>query len=278
MFNNLTNQLAAIDTNIITGNPVLGSAFLRAGTNKVTSKGGFTYTSFTGLKGQGLKEGGVKVASGSGSTKKSIPEKLVVSTVWTDETIMFLNSIFEAVTQASPKANGVAFDRIVLGVDAKPAEWTAFDTFTGVTEVEVQTLTEFNSTLSSIPTTAMVGTRAYLGYLRSEVNGLGMPAYNIVGGFGKEQDAEVNGIPYFILDKAVSTGSFAIAGDFTSYYVAKLLANDLVKVKDAGNITDVDGVTHNLTAENKTAVMVENWLASGIGSLADFVKLVPVTP
>lgn len=256
--------LGKIDSNIVLQDSVTSSAFLSAGTNVgPIPVGGLSFPRLTSLKAFAVDEGAAKVASGAADFITMDARKIAVAAVWTDEVIASGTAVVDAAWKLMPSEIAKTFDEIEASLVAKPASWSNVPTF-GDATMEIGTGADASTDLDDVKAAVATGdadilvlTTSMLAYLNKQRLASGTRVFDIVKD-GKNSGT-IDGVPYRTIRSNVKKG---VALDSTRFFVSITPFLDPetqspYRVKNAGNITDVNGVEHNLTSENKTAVLYE---------------------
>lgn len=237
---------------------------------------GTSITVTGGYKATGIGEGGQKVASGTNSSVKMGANKLQVSAVVTEEFLATKAAVANTVLKQFPSVTARDYDRIVLGLDPVPADWDNFSTAASLETVEViaggeSNLDDATDEVANGNITGILLTSKMLSYLRRQRNTLGTRVYDIT-------DETIDGVPYAKVNGSEAVG---IIGDFSQAYGAiqefkNVTDGTSYRIKDAGTITDMSGVEHNLTDSNKYAFIYEQIVGSAF-TADNLVRIVPAT-
>lgn len=262
------------------------SAVLRAGRSVALPLTGTLIRTVSGIKSYGVGEGKAKTASGTNSSFKILPNKFVTGQVLTQEALKFDSNVADVLYALQPSSHTKYLDEIVMGIAPVPADFVGFGTLAGAQVAEIGTgmtaLTDMDEAEALVATNGfneLLSTTTFLSYLnRQRVGDAGNKAFDIQylaktpGTPGP--DATFNGKPVYLVKSNVSV---AFGGDFSklNHGEVALTTEEAYQLKDQGNITDSDGVEHNLTAENKVLFLNEAMYGVGVEGIANFVKLVP---
>lgn len=269
-------QLGAIPTGLLEKTRVEASAFQRAGTQLPTLPlHGATIDGVDGFESNGVAEGGQKIASGVQSVTHIGAGKFVCATVLTEEAFITAAHIKDAITKKQPQAHARKFDLIVAGLAPVPAGFQNFHTLKDVQSAEISEGVDAGADLDDAlalvrngAVTYGVLTTAMESYLRRQrIGATGARVFDMTNG-------TIEGIPYATINSTEKLGYF---GDFDNFYwgTAQLADEFAFKVKDAGNITDGNGVVHNLTDSNKIALISELFQGAAFTNALNYVKIVP---
>lgn len=223
-------------------------------------------------------EGGTKTASGTVSRTVLRPGKLVSTVVLTKEARQSAGSLENAIWTELTTSQGKGFDELVAGTKAKPVGWgDSFKALSELTnEVEIgvgeDAGVDFDALEDAVKNNEITGiliSSSMLSYLkRQRVGATGQRVFDITAD-------EINGIKY---SKISSNEQFLYAGNFNRAYFSWtpfIQENGTgFLLHTAGNVPDSDGVDHNLTAQNKVAIMKEDMIAFTYDD-AYFVRAVP---
>lgn len=222
---------------------------------------GLSIPKLSGLTAYGIGEGGQKIASGEASNIEIKANKLVTSTVLTEEAVAGSAALTNAVFEGLPSANATKFDNIVLGVEEVPSAWVGFKSFSSLTneivlgagEAAGVALDDALGLIKDGNATAILLTTSMLSEMRRQrVTNTGQRVFDFV-------DGTIDGIPYYTVS---SSEKIAVVGNFNRAFFSitpfENIEGSAVRVKDAGNITDSLSVVHNLTDSNKYALIYED--------------------
>lgn len=274
-------QLGAIPTGLLEKTRVDASAFQFIGTQLPTLPlHGATIDGVGDVESYGVEEGGQKIASGVQSVTHIGAGKFVAACVLTEEAFITAAHIRDALTKKQPEAHARKFDLIVAGLAPVPAGFSNFHTLKDVQSATisegVEAGADLDDALSLVANgnvTGAVLTTAMLSYMRRQrIGATGARVYDIQ--MTGQQTGVIEGIKFALISSTVKLGYF---GDFSNFYWGThvLDAQFAFKVKDAGNITDGNGVVHNLTDSNKVALISEIFQGAAFTNAANYVKVVP---
>lgn len=271
-------DLGAVDSGVLLTETSKASAFQRAGRRITLNPTGNAIKSVAGITSYGVGEGKAKTASGTGSKVVVGNNKFAVVTVETIEAWNYDGRVAEAVFDFAPTAHAKAFDAMVAGFAPVPVEFSNFASLSEAQEVEVGlgadasiSLDDAAGVITDGSVTAYVLTTAMLAYLKRQRLNSGTRVLDVEG---NNVEGTIDGIPYYTITSSELVG---YAGNFAERYfwgTADVLSPTFF-VKDAGTISDSDGVEHNLTSENKLALFHEIFQGSGVADLSYFARLVP---
>jgi hypothetical protein len=273
-------ELGAIPTGLLEKTRVESSAFQSVGTEiaDLPLHGG-TIDGIANVESNGVAEGGQKIASGEQRVTHIGANKFVASTVLTEEAFITAAHIRQAITQKQPQAHAKKFDLYVSGLVPVPAFFSNFVSLGDVQEAPisegVEASVDMDDALGLVANgavTAGVLTTSMLSYLRRQrVGSTGARVFDITG---DANGGTIDGIPFRTIQSPVKLGYF---GDFENFYwgTHSLSEEFAFKIKDAGEITDGNGVKHNLTDSNKIALVSEIFQGAAVVDKTNFVKVVP---
>lgn len=263
MFNVADLGLDKIDSGIVIQDVNTSSAVLGAGTNVGSIPlGGLSFPRLGALEAFAVEEGEAKTASGEADSITMDARKLAVASVFTEEVMAEKQPVVDAAWKAMPGAVANKVDLIVDGLVAKPAKWTS-DVF-GAPTMEIGTGADASVDLDDVRAAVATGdadvfllTSAMLAYLNKQRFTSGGRVFEIVK--ESKNSGTIDGVSYRVIKSNVAKG---VAIDSSRLFVSITPFNDPktgspYRIKDAGTITDTNGVTHNLTSENKYAVIYE---------------------
>lgn len=259
--------LGKVDSGVVIKSAFGASAFLGAGTNVgEIPVGGLSFPRLSGLQGFGIGEGEAKIASGLADAITMDARKIQVSTVWTEEVLASKSAIVDAAWNQMPGVVAKTFDEILASLVAKPASWANVPTF-GDATLEIGTgadagvdLDDVKAAVASGDADVFVMTTSMLAYLsRQRIAATGARVFEIVKDSDSKNSGTIDGIAYRTIKSSVAKG---VALDSARLFVSLTPFNDPTtgspyRLKNQGSITDTNGVTHNLTSENKYAVIYE---------------------
>lgn len=294
-------ELGEVDSQLVESERQKASAFKRAGTRVNLPLTGTTIKGVTGLQAYGVGEGKTKTASGKSVAAHMGANKSVQVTVETKEAWNYSSTIADAILTAQPTAHATLFDKVILGLAPVPADWknfvvlktvaagnqaaqdAAYEAGTDIRTIEIPTgeaatvaLDDVEGAVAEGVITAYVLTTAMLAYLkRQRIASTGARAFDIVAD-GVDSGTINGGTPYYTVKSSVPVG---VAGDFSKFYFGDFTfeGDTGYDVKDAGNITDSEGVEHNLTSDNEVALFNEVMQGAQVLNKANFVRFVPAT-
>lgn len=278
-------QLPAVDTGVIHGITEKGSAFQTLGTQIPLSATGAYIRSLENIKSFGVGEGQDKTASGTARSLVIGNNKFVAVVVLSDEAARENPRIAEAIFKRIPTAHADSFDGMASGEIAIPVGFYNFGTLADAPVVPIgvggEASVDFDDAEGEIGlATGLAATPRFISYLKRQRTAQGMKALDIDITRNLEtgvREGTVNGIPFQLIN---STGQYAYIGDFKANYfwgVADVEGGENFYMRNQGNITDVDGVEHNLTGQNKRALFGASFYGSGVTDVNAFRKLVPAT-
>lgn len=271
-------ELGALPSGLLEKTRVEASAFLSLGTQLPDLPlHGTTIDGVGDIESYVISEGGQKIMSGVQSVTHIRPYKFVAGTILTEEAFITAAHIRDAITKKQPEAHARKLDAILLGLVPVPADFENFPTFAAAEVVEisegVDAGVDLDDALGAIrngSATGAVFTTAMESYLRRQrVGATGARVFDMTGN-------TIEGIPYRTVTSTVKKG---IVGDFENFYWGTHELGDAFahKIKDAGNITDNNGVVHNLTDSNKIALVNELYQGVAFTNIANYVTIVPAT-
>lgn len=269
--------LGPIDSGIIRTAATTIDAFRALGREISVPAWGTVVSSLSGMSAQGVGEGGKKTASGSISAIPVGSNKIQSTVVLTEEAWRNLTSVEEAIFESFPNVIAKQTTAYTGGFDALPAGWANYGVFSGA-GFATQTIgtdeaasIDFDDALANIMGTPSIAiSTSMLAYMKRQRN-------SISGARVFEIDGEtIDGFAYKTFASATKK---MIIGDFNDYVYASTplpAANgDLFRFYDQGEITDSNGVKHNLTDENKYAARYEELTSSAILNKGSFVICTP---
>jgi hypothetical protein len=274
-------QLSALQGTVLEKTRVESSAFQQVGTNIGTLPlQGTSIEGIANIQSKGVKEGGEKTASGIAKSVKMGAEKFVSTAVMTQEAFLTQERVVKAVWEKQPQAHGVAYDLYIAGIEELPEHFANFVTLGDAQVQEISTgvegLTDMDDARAKVlngKADKHVYSTAFLAYLKRQRNAnTGVPIHNIEG---DTRSGTIDGETYRTF---VSTVPVGFVGDFDNFYwgVNGVADEFMYQLKDAGTIKDSGtGVEHNLTSQNKVALMNELFQGAQVVDKTNFVKLVP---
>lgn len=226
---------------------------------------GISVGAVSDVEAYAVAEGGTKTASGSLSRTVLRPGKLVSTVVLTKEARQSAGTLENAIWSELTSSQGKGFDALVAGTKTKPAGWgDSFKALSELTnEVEIGTGeaagVDFDALEDAVKNNEVNGylvSSSMLSYLkRQRVAATGQRVFEI-------SDSEINGVKF---TKISSNEKFLYAGNWERAYYSWtpfIQENGTgFLLHTAGNVPDKDGVDHNLTAQNKVAIMKEDMIA-----------------
>lgn len=224
-----------------------------------------------------VAEGATKPALSDGVEKievKSAKQAFIV--VFSEEAEISAPNLVSALEVQAPAYFARTYDRTVAGEIAAPS--ALFHTLDSETITEVDLSTGYSALLSAY-TTPENGTSAWVlsnklyGRILGMTDSTGRPLI----------DPATNtllGVPVYRFN---STEAVGYVGDFEGSAFHGVTVSPKVRIARDGNVVDSAGVEHNLTQQDKSAVILESYSAFGAANVdANFVKLVfnetPETP
>ena len=279
--------LGAVDSGAVIQGIIKNSAFMALGREINIPEGGASVTLLSDIEGQGVGEGEAKVASGSVTGVPVARNKFHATVVETEEAYRVdpetgeNRFLTEAIWTELPSAIAKKFDLYVAGIATLPALFSNFGTFAGVQEAEIAegnaasaSFDEAQGLLSEGVVNGVVLSTTMLNYLKRQRITTGVRAFEISGDWAS---GTIEGFPYVTF---ISSQKVGFVGNWNNYVYGNApfvspITGSAYRVKDSGSISDRNGVTHNLTSENKVALQYETFGGSGIADLSSFVKIVP---
>lgn len=270
-------DFGAVDSKITLTERLNGSAFMKLGTKISLPLTGAIVTSISGITSRLVAEGGSKPVNGSGSKFLVGSNKFASIVVETTEAWQYDSRISDAVFEQQPKAHAVAFDAYISGLVAIPVEFTNYVSLDNTTqEVTISAgvegtvdLDDARALVASGEATGIALSSSMLSYLRRQrVTTTGVRAFEITG---TNQEGTIDGTPYAVFKSPVAVG---YVGDFSRFFYGVDSENSSRFTQD-GTVTDDNAVVHNLTQENKVALINEIRQGANVATLNDFVKITP---
>lgn len=218
----------------------------------------------SGVVAYGVGEGKAKTTSGTTGRIVLKPNKLVSAVVLTEEVVAGSPRLESALWDEMVSSQGKGFDDFGIGTKAKPADWG--DNFKSLSEVvneveigagqdAVDDLLDAENSVRDAEINAYLVSSGMLSHLRKQRNAAGFPLFDISNG-------EINGVPY-VKYASVEPVLYAANWNRVWFSFENFADRDgnVFRVVNQGSIDDADGTTHNLTAENKYAIIKEDMVA-----------------
>lgn len=277
-------QLGALPSGLLEKTRVESSAFLSLGTQiPDLPLQGTTIDGVGDIESYIVKEGGQKIMSGAQTVTHIRPWKFVAGTILTEEAFITAAHIRDAITRKQPEAHARKLDALELGLVEATGDFANFPTLADAQVVEisegVDAGVDWDDALAAIRNgnadgaVLTTGMEAYLR--RQRIGATGARVFDIQKTPGSNSGT-IEGIPYRTVTSTVKKG---VIGDFSNFYWGTHELGDEFahKIKDAGNITDNNGVVHNLTDSNKVALVNEIYMGVAYTNIANYVMIVPAT-
>lgn len=258
------------------------SAFMALGAEIPASVHSRLITSVSGIQSTQVGEGQLKKSSGASSVKRVKGNKFQASVVLTEEAILsdLGATVANAIGTAFPTAHAKAIDATIFGTQTINPAFEHFGTFTGAgTELDLDAdgVAAFDAILEAGNgnVTALALTRKAYNGLRKlrNVNGVRSLEWT-----GDAKAGTVEGIPYAVAAGITGDDGLIVAGDFANFYQSGVSqfgamgSENGVRWVEYGNWTDVNDTVHNLSGENKVALVSEVLAASAIVDATAFTK------
>lgn len=258
--------LNKIDSDTVIANAFKYSAVLAAGTDEgPVPIGGKTFSRLRSLTAFGIGEGEAKVGGAAVDSIVMDARKIHSTVIWSEEALTAKQNVVKAAWDRQPGEVAATLDRIVLGLTARPAAWSTVPVF-GAPTLEIGTGedagVDMDDVLASVVSNAnhvLILTSAMLSYLRRQrIGNTGARVFDVVP--NDSNSGTIDGTTYYVVNDNVAKG---VAVDRSRLFVSLTPFNDPTtgspyRVKSAGSIDDTEGRTHNLTSENKFAVIYED--------------------
>lgn len=260
-----TLDISAYSEEIVT-QAVANSAFISVTPGKPIKVGQTTGVFSTNrFSPQWVAEGATKPTGGSVSKIEVKVEKMAFIYVTTEEADLALPAVSQAIVSDAPSFFAQTFDRTVAGLETAPS--ALFHTLAGATSAVV---TDYASLLGAMGAVGATG-NSPTGIVMSE--GLYWSLLGITGEDGHPiLNPETGTILGLKVTRFASPEKVGFVGDFRRAFHGVTL-DPIVRVATAGTVTDFEGISHNLTQDNKTAYIVEGFYAFGVVDEDAFIKL-----
>lgn len=272
-------DFGAIDSGLIFAEQLKNSAFQKLGNKVALPRTGTIITGVTGVKSELVAEGGTKPVSGTGTSTKIGSNKFASIVVQTTEAWEYSSQIATTVLETQPKAHATAFDQYIAGLVAIPGTFSNFVNLgatakTQAIQAGVDAGVDLDDAVAQVASGEATGvalSTAMLSYLRRQrVGTTGVRVFDVEG---DNNEGTIDGIPYAIFRSNVQVG---FVGDFSRFSwgsdetLSQRVAIDGIVVDDAS-------VSHNLTQDNKVALISEIHQGANVLDLNDFVKITPAS-
>ena len=272
-------DFGAIDSGLVLAEQLKNSAFQKLGNRVALPRVGTVVTGVTGVTSELVAEGGTKPVSGTGIEAKIGSNKFASIVVQTQEAWEYSSQIATTILETQPKAHATAFDQYIAGLVAIPGTFSNFVNLGATTNTQsidagVDASVDFDDAIALVASGEATGvalSTAMLSYLRRQRVGVtGVRVFDIEG---DNNEGTIDGIPYAIFRSSTAVG---FVGDFSRFSwgsdeeVFSRIAQDGIVIDDAS-------VSHNLTQDNKIALINEIHQGANVLNLDDFVKISPVT-
>lgn len=259
---------------------IKASAFFRLGKKISLPPQGAVVTGVTGITSRLTKEGTKKPVNGKSTSVKIGSNKFASIVVETKEAADFNENLTNYIYEVQPAAHGEAADRLIAGLDSLPVGVTDFVQLqgSGINEVYMREgadaavdLDDAIAAVESGQATGIALSSAMLSYIRRQrIGATGARTFEVVG---DNDNGTIDGLPYATFK---SSTPIAFVGDFDRFYYGAD-ENAFNRIAEDGIVDDDDDITHNLTTENKIAIINEVWQGAGVITKKDFVRVLPAS-